>query len=276
VSDVAFVLHPRVSQEHAGVVQARQVLERAECSVDVMARPRPAAPKDLEGVRLVVTFGGDGTFIHAARLAVDMEIPLLGINLGRLGFLAWVDVEDSAEALQKWIDGRTEIETRATMRVTAAKQHGIAINEAVVLKRPEANVIKVDARVDDELAGAFHADGALVATPTGSTGYTLSVGGPLLDPHAEALLFVPLNAHNLATRPLVTPPHARVAIRVDEPTRLVLDGAAELPVESDTDVTCTLDGPTMKLVRAPGAAGFYEQLREKMMWGRPLVREGRR
>jgi NAD+ kinase len=276
MADVLFVLHPRVDENHDGVVRAREVLQTAGCAVETMARPQPSSTQGIEGVRLVATFGGDGTFIRAARAVVEAGIPLLGVNLGRLGFLAWVDVEDAADALQKWVDGSTEIETRATMRVQVGSDRAIAINEAAVLKRVEANVIKVDIRIGNEPAGSFHADGALVATPTGSTGYTLSAGGPLLDPRAEALLFVPLNAHNIATRPLVTPAGSAVAVRVDEPTRLVLDGSVTMDVDTDTDVSCTLDGPRMKLVRAPGAAGFYEQLRDKMMWGKPLVREGRR
>lgn len=273
--DVLFVLHPRVGENHDGVVRARQTLEKAGRSVEAIVRPGPALSQKTDGVQLVVTFGGDGTFLYAARAVVEPGIPLLGVNLGRLGFLAWVDVDDAAGALQKWVDGKTEIETRATMRVEAAQERAIAINEAAVLKNPEVNVIQVDVRVDEEPAGSFHADGALVATPTGSTGYTLSAGGPLLDPGVAALLFVPLNAHNIATRPLVARGNSAVVVRVDEPTRLVLDGSVTLAVDADTDVRCTLEGPTMRLVRAPGAAGFYEQLRDKMMWGKPLVRQGR-
>src|SRR5439155_4816570 len=149
-------------------------------------------------------------------------------------------------------------------------------NELALLKDPAANLIQVEIEVDGTPAGTFHSDGALVATSTGSTGYTLSAGGPLLDPRTDGLLVLPLNAHNLASRALVVPGPSRVSLRVDEPTRLILDGAVSLELNGDRPVVCSLDGLRMKLVRVPGSAGFYEQLRQKLAGGTPLVREGRR
>jgi NAD+ kinase len=152
----------------------------------------------------------------------------------------------------------------------------LAINEAALLKDPAANVIQLEVSVDGVEAGMFHADGCVVATPTGSTAYAASAGGPIVDPRADVMVLVPLNPHTLATRALVLPARKTIELRVDEETRLLLDGAVNLPVSTNATLTCGLDGPLLQVVRAPGTEDFYSQLREKMGWGEPLVREGRR
>jgi NAD+ kinase len=230
----------------------------------------------VAGKKLIVSFGGDGTFLHAARTAVLHAIPVMGVNLGRLGFLAWINLETAEVACTAWAEGRTELEPRATMTVDCDGERYIAINEAALLKDPAANVIQLEVAVDGVEAGLFHSDGGVVATPTGSTAYAASAGGPILDPRASALVFAPLNPHTLATRALVLPAQTTVELRVDEATRLLLDGAVNLPVSTNATLTCSLDGPMLQVVRAPGTADFYSQLREKMRWGEPLVREGRR
>jgi NAD+ kinase len=288
MADVLFVLHARVSPEDPGVVRAVRWLAEHGHGVDVFQREAPTDKpgrfdggwalddRHVEGKKLIVTFGGDGTFLHAARTAVLHAVPVMGVNLGRLGFLAWVTVETAEAACAAWAEGRTDLESRATMTVDFAGERYIAINEAALLKDPAANVIQLEVAVDGVEAGLFHSDGCVVATPTGSTAYAASAGGPILDPRAGALLLVPLNPHTLATRALVLPAEATVELRVDEATRLLLDGAVNLPVSTNATLICSLDGPILQVVRAPGTADFYSQLREKMRWGEPLVREGRR
>jgi NAD+ kinase len=137
-------------------------------------------------------------------------------------------------------------------------------------------VIQIEIGVDGHLAGTFHADGAIVASPTGSTAYSASAGGPLLDPGLAAMVVTAVNPHTLAARPLVVPGASRLTVSVDEPTRLILDGAVNLGIPAHGLVTTSLDGPPIRLVRAAGAPTFYQQLRAKLGWGEPLVREGRR
>jgi NAD+ kinase len=288
MADVLFVLHARVSPEDPGVDRAVRRLGEHGHEVEVFQREAPIdkpgrfdggwalEDRHVEGKKLIVSFGGDGTFLHAARTAVLHEIPVLGVNLGRLGFLAWITLETAEAACTAWAEGRTELESRATMTVDFAGERYIAINEAALLKDPAANVIQLEVSVDGVEAGLFHTDGCVVATPTGSTAYAASAGGPILDPRASALVLVPLNPHTLATRALVLPGQTIVELRVDEATRLLLDGAVNLPVSTNATLTCCLDGPLLQVVRAPGTADFYSQLREKMRWGEPLVREGRR
>jgi NAD+ kinase len=286
--DVLFVLHARVSAGDPAVVRATATLAAHGHEVELFQRQMPAdgpgrvegdrslEPALVEGKKLIVTFGGDGTFIHAARTALVCEVPVMGVNLGRLGFLAWVTLETAEAACTAWAEDRFELEHRATMVVHYGEGSYFAINEAALLKDPAANVIQLEVSVDGVEAGMFHADGCVVATPTGSTAYAASAGGPILDPRAEALVLVPLNPHTLATRALVLPAHKTIELRVDEETRLLMDGAVNIDVSTNAVLTCGLDGPSLRVVRVPGTEDFYSQLREKMGWGEPLVREGRR
>ena len=285
---VLFVLHSRVPQDAPAVVEARACLVDRGIPVRLFQRvaadDRPGRfdggwelpDEEVADTRLVVTFGGDGTFLHAARTAIRHDLPLLGVNLGRLGFLAWITLEEAPGALRDWAEGRTTIETRATLTVELNGERNIAINEAALLKDPAANVIQLEVSSAGVEVGMFHADGVVVATPTGSTAYAASAGGPILDPSVSAMVLVPLNPHTLASRALVLPGDAPVRLLVDEATRLLLDGAANLDVPSHSTIECSLDGPPLRVVRCPGTSDFYQQLREKMRWGEPLVREGRR
>ena len=286
MADVLFVLHGRIDPADPHVVAAIRELESRGRSTAVHQRRREQkvvdvgdgldlAPRQLEGTQLVVTFGGDGTFLHAAHTAIKLGIPLLGVNLGRLGFLAWINLEDAPATVAAWAEGRTEIETRATLQVEYQGTRHVAINEGALLKDPAANVIQLEVYADGIQAGMFHADGVVVATPTGSTAYAASAGGPILDPRVKAMVLVPLNPHTLATRAVVLSSDSEVELRVDEPTRLIVDGALNLAVESHASLKFCLDGPELRVVRSPGTADFYQQLRDKMRWGEPLVREGR-
>ena len=289
MADVLFVVHSRVSPHDPAVERASRRLTEHGHEVEIFQRLAPAGhpgrfdgewvPLEatlVDGKKLVVTFGGDGTFIHAARTALVTGVPVMGVNLGRLGFLAWVTLETAEAACTAWAEGRTEVEERATMVVRYDDGEYFAINEAALLKDPAANVIQLEVSVEGLEAGMFHADGCVVATPTGSTAYAASAGGPILDPRTAALVVVPLNPHTLATRALVLPAHTIIQLQVDEETRLLLDGAVNLAISTNATLTCGLDGPALQVVRAPGTEDFYTQLRDKMGWGEPLVREGRR
>ncbi|MBB3038667.1 NAD kinase [Hoyosella altamirensis] len=179
-----------------------------------------AGPDAAAGCELVLVLGGDGSMLRAADLARSAGIPVLGINLGRIGFLAETEAEHLEDALGQVVRREYRVEHRMTldMEVWSAGRslaQGWALNEASVEKAPRLGVLEVVLEVDGRPVSAFGCDGVLVATPTGSTAYAFSAGGPIVWPELEALLVVPSNAHALFARPMVTSPAALVAIEVD-------------------------------------------------------------
>lgn len=173
-----------------------------------------------EGCELVLALGGDGTFLRAAELARNANIPVLGVNLGRIGFLAEAETDAIDSVLQHVIARDYRVENRMTLDITVHVDgevvgHGWALNEASLEKGPRLGVLGVVLEVDGRPVSEFGCDGVLVSSPTGSTAYAFSAGGPVLWPDLEAILVVPNNAHALFGRPMVTSPYARIAIEVE-------------------------------------------------------------
>src|SRR5258708_38550882 len=184
MADVLFVLHARVNPDDAAVERARRGLSEHGHDVEIFHRLAPAGhpgrfdgewvPLEaslVEGKKLVVTFGGDGTFIHAARTALVTGVPVMGVNPGRLGFLAWVTLETAEAACTAWAEDRTEIAERATMVGRYDDGEYLAINEAALLKDPAANVIQLEVSVEGLEAGRVHPDAAAAAPPPGAQPY---------------------------------------------------------------------------------------------------------
>jgi NAD+ kinase len=172
------------------------------------------------GCELVLVLGGDGTFLRGAELARNAGVPVLGVNLGRIGFLAEAEAENIDQVLERVIARDYPVENRMTLDVTVHADgqivdQGWAINEASLEKGPRLGVLGVVLEVDGRPVSAFGCDGVLVSTPTGSTAYAFSAGGPVVWPDLEAILVVPNNAHALFARPMVTSPKATIAIEID-------------------------------------------------------------
>ncbi|WP_428338497.1 NAD kinase [Mycobacterium sp.] len=179
-----------------------------------------AEPDAAQGCELVIGLGGDGTFLRAAELARNANVPVLGINLGRIGFLAEAETEAIDSVLEHVVARSYRLEERLTLDVTVRVKgevtaRGWALNEASLEKGPRLGVLGVVLEVDGRPVSTFGCDGVLVSTPTGSTAYAFSAGGPILWPDLEALLVVPSNAHALFARPMVTSPDARIAIEIE-------------------------------------------------------------
>jgi NAD+ kinase len=179
-----------------------------------------ADPDAGEGCELVIGLGGDGTFLRAAELARNANIPVLGMNLGRIGFLAEAETEEIDSVLDHVIARSYAIEERLTLDIAVwvkgkVLSRGWALNEASLEKGPRLGVLGVVLEVDGRPVSTFGCDGVLVSTPTGSTAYAFSAGGPILWPDLEALLVVPNNAHALFARPMVTSPDTRIAIEIE-------------------------------------------------------------
>lgn len=207
-----------------------------------------AVPESAEGCEVVIVLGGDGTFLRAAELAYPAEVPVLGINLGHIGFLAEAEANRVDEVMRQLIDNDYTVVPRMTLDVTvidpaqSADTRPIetwALNEVAILNRTNNGVLELVTEVDNRPVSAFGADGVLVSTPTGSTAYAFSAGGPVMWPDLEAILVVPNNAHALFARPMVTSPRSRVAVEIDKNGRsafALCDGRRRIDVPAGARV----------------------------------------
>jgi NAD+ kinase len=211
-----------------------RVLEREAPELDQSPYQRvvPAGTKAAEGAELVFVLGGDGTLLRAAELAWPAEVPMLAVNMGRVGFLTEANPDALEEAVSQVIEQRYEVVNRMTVDVRATLgdrelARTWALNEASVEKSSRERILDVRIEVDNRPVSSFGCDGVLCATPTGSTAYAFSAGGPVVWPDVQALLVVPSNAHAMFARPLVVSPKSRIAVEVDpsgHPAVLCCDG----------------------------------------------------
>ena len=236
-----------------------------------------AVPADRLGASIdaLAVLGGDGTFLYGAALVADHGVPIFGVNLGSLGFMTPYARAEAAEAIGEAAAGRLAIEERMRLAVairpagkSARGQTAVrsAVNDAVITQHV-ARLLDLEARLDGAEVALYKADGLIVATPTGSTAYTLAAGGPILTPDLEAMVMTPICPHTLTHRPLVFRPDARLEIRNASagPVTLTIDGQSghELGVGDAVEVR-RADQP-LRLFRAP--RGFFGVLREKLSWG---------
>jgi NAD+ kinase len=242
-------------------------------AVELLTRTSTITP-DLE---LVVAFGGDGTLLGAAHAiaAAGLDVPVLGVNLGRLGFLTEVGRADMIGALQAFLDGTSRTETRLmlrgrVMRGGKAVADRLALNDIVVTRGKLSRMIEVDVAVDEQSVTHIKADGVIVATATGSTAYNLSAGGPIVMPSVDALVLTPIAPHALSHRPVVLPAAATVSItpEVTPQSDIVATFDGQFGVElQDGDVVTVARAPrALKLVRI-SARSHFDMLREKLHWG---------
>lgn len=235
--------------------------------------PAPAVPPDHFGgdVDLVISFGGDGTFLRAAHFCRRDGVPVLGVNLGRLGFLAEIEIDDLGPALERVAEGDYSIEDRSTLEVRVEGPDGSeidagwALNEVSVEKTARQRLLLMDVHVGNTLFAKVPADALVVATATGSTAYALSAGGPILSPRVEATLVVPVAPHTLFDRTLVAGPDEPVRVSVlpdQEPAVVSCDGRAPVSVEPGGAVHVTGGGRPVRLARV-GTPDFYGLVRRK-------------
>lgn len=223
-----------------------------------------------EGCELVLALGGDGTFLRAAELARNVEIPVLGLNLGRIGFLAEAETEALDDVLDHVIARDYVVEDRMTLDIAVRDggtvlDRGWALNEASLEKGPRLGVLGVVLEVDGRPVSSFGCDGVLVSTPTGSTAYAFSAGGPILWPDLEAILVVPNNAHALFARPMVTSPNASIAIEIEASGNDAVafcDGRRKMVVPAGARLEVTRCGISLKWVRLDSAP-FTDRLVRK-------------
>ena len=222
---------------------------------------------------LVLSFGGDGTLLRAAHLTGPNDTPLLGVNIGRLGFLADIEVEQLHEALEMIVAGEYTVEERLVLEAQASNPTHFdtewALNEFVVNRSGAAGLIKIEVEVDGTPLNTYWADGLIVGTPTGSTAYSLSTGGPIIAPGVNAIILTPIAPHTLTVRPIVLPADSTITCRVlqdDQPYVFAADGRSTLFEEHDLQFTIERAHHTVNLVKLP-SQHFFHTLRSKLMWG---------
>jgi NAD+ kinase len=225
-------------------------------------------------VQLMISIGGDGTILRAATFVRDSGIPILGINTGRLGFLATVQQEDIEKFMQMVIDGkytlsaRTLLSLQCTPELPELAKLNFALNEVSVSRKDTTSMITIETSLNGEYLNSYWADGLIISTPTGSTGYSLSCGGPVLTPDVNSLVITPVAPHNLNARPLVIPDSTEVRLKVSgrEQQYLVSLDSRIASVPNEAILTITKTPYKIMMVEIEGET-FFKTLRNKLLWG---------
>jgi NAD+ kinase len=221
----------------------------------------------VENADLAVSLGGDGTMLRTVQLALAAGVPVMGANLGQLGYLASVEPTKLCDSLQCWLEGRFSIEERLVLRVELPRTGQVmsALNEAVLEKTVPGHTVRLDLSLSGTSFITLAADGVIVATPTGSTAYNLSARGPILSPHLQALLVTPVSPHMLFDRSLVLDAAATVKLEVlkERPAVLVVDGAEVDVLQPGDVVECRADERRARFVVLEGHAAFHSIVKAK-------------
>jgi NAD+ kinase len=271
-----------VLAELAGWLEARGVSPVFETHTAALAglppgRPTSAAEDLPRACDLIVVLGGDGTLIGTAgRIAhAGMNVPILGVNFGSLGFLTEITLPELYDSLESVLEGEAEIDERMmlqarTMRDGSVVADRAVVNDAVITKGALSRIIDLSVSVGDELVMQVRADGLIVATPTGSSAYNLAAGGPIVHPSVDAMLLTPIAPHMLTNRPVVLPASSRLCVAPlmngKEEVFVTLDGQSGHALEAGDTIEITRSSRTVRLVRASHRT-YFDVLRQKLKWG---------
>jgi len=225
--------------------------------------------KAVDSSDVVIAIGGDGTILHTAQLVRKKQIPVLGVNTGKLGFMANIQPENIEYCLRQVTEDNYSLDNRTFLKAELpGGKHYYALNEFLFTKKDTSSMITLHADYNGVFINNYWADGLIVSTPTGSTAYNLSAGGPIIMPNTPVMVLTPINPHTLTTRPLVLPSGNPLRIRSlnsSEHTLFTFDGMSH-QIESNLNVTITQSEFCIRLVQLPGQ-NYFETLRHKLMWG---------
>ena len=269
----ALVVVPRLLEwlrERA--IAVRCDLETAAYTSSVQGLPRGEVP---QGCDLMIVLGGDGTLLSAARAIGKLEIPLFAVNLGGLGFLTAITIDEIYPELERAFRGEHRIAKRKLLSTEVVRGDEVvasyqALNDAVLTKAAIARMINLEAWVDHQLVCEYKADGLIISTPTGSTAYSLSAGGPVIFPAVPAICLTPICPHTLTNRPVLVPETSVIRILAHNPsdsTYLTIDGQVGTPIVEGDAVVCRASNHALHLIRPPHAR-FFDVLRQKLDWGK--------
>lgn len=224
--------------------------------------------EDPDDLQMVVVLGGDGTYLAAVRMLEGARVPLLGFNMGSLGFLTFTRAEDLTSTLKAAIDGKMELQSRAMIRVKKGrdKKTYLALNDVVIERGSNSRLISIKVSVDGMQINSVKADGLIIATPTGSSAYNLAAGGPILHPDANAFVVTPICAHSLTSRPFVLPNDRVIVFSNEEKAVLTVDGVQSASLAAGEKVTVQRDENDHLFLRKSGI-NFFSIIREKLKFG---------
>lgn len=251
-------------------IERERIEHETGCAVEALDLDELAGSVDL-----MLVLGGDGTMIATARMLGDKEVPVLGVNYGGLGYLAEFRVEELYTALESILEGNYRIDTRVMLAVQLMRgdkevARTRVLNDAVINKSALARIIEIETNLNQQFVNSFRADGLIVSTPTGSTAYNLSAGGPVVYPSMNAVVITPICPFTLSNRPLVVPDNAVIELCLkthQEDVSLTLDGQVGFPLEVEDRVIIRKSRTTFQLVQ-PMNRNYFEVLRDKLRWGR--------
>jgi len=257
-------------------LQEREIASRLDLETAAYAATTAGLPRDEvpDGTDLLIVLGGDGTLLSAARAVRGRHIPIFAVNLGGLGFLTAIQTEELHPQLERALSGDLPVESRRMLQTElwrgaqcVASYQGL--NDMVLAKAQIARMIDLKVQVDDSFVCVYKADGLIVTTPTGSTAYSLSAGGPIVFPTVAALTITPICPHMLTNRPVIVPDQSVIQIAVlgdDQTTYLTIDGQVGELLKKGDLVVCRRSEHSISLVRPPNLL-FFDVLREKLKWG---------
>src|SRR3989442_4094880 len=250
------------------------VLEKETAGLCPDAQTSTARKPELPAqVDLLLVLGGDGTLLSMARLGGDLGVPIVGVNLGGLGFLTALTVDELFPALEAYLDDALVIEERMMLAAAVSREgerlsEYVALNDVVITKSAMSRIIRLEVAVDQQLAIGYRADGLIISTPTGSTAYCLSAGGPIVFPTMDAMVLTPICSHTLTNRPIVLPADQRVEVTLqsDQDVMLTLDGQVGFALKEADVVAIHQATARIQLLRFP-QKDFFSVLRTKLKWG---------
>jgi NAD+ kinase len=281
IETVGIISKPKIAEAPEIVCGVLEWLEKrgVQCRCDRQTaeyagnRPYFSREELPEGTDLIIVLGGDGTLLSAARVVAGCNIPLFAVNLGHLGFLTAIRVEELYPELERALKGEHRIGRRRMVDCELLRNGEIigsysALNDVVITKSELARMIDLDAHVDNHFVAAYKADGLIIATPTGSTAYSLSAGGPVIFPSVNAFCITPICPHMLTNRPVIVPDSSVIQIlnHGEDRTYLTIDGQVGEPLSKGDRIVCRSSPKTIQLIRPPKML-FFDVLREKLKWG---------
>jgi NAD+ kinase len=256
---------------------------KVECFIEPEMAQSVSSPsldkeKMPQAVDMVVVLGGDGTLLAAARTLQKKRIPLLGVNLGGLGFLTEITLDELYPMLEQILRGEYKTDERMLLEVRVWRKEQVideftVLNDVVINKGALARIIELETSVDNAYLTTFRADGLIISTPTGSTGYSLSAGGPIVYPSLQSIIITPICPHNLTNRPIIVPKEAGITVTLcsgDAEVLLTLDGQVGFKMQLDDKMEVKKGDGFISLIKSP-SRGYFEVLRTKLMWGADIV-----